>query len=85
MFKSLSYGIVRFQVFTAASMKMAAFWDVAPCSLVEVYRRFRRACYPIIALLEAASTSETSLNFYQTKWRYIPKDSQVQFEVFVVK
>jgi hypothetical protein len=32
--------LVRFQVFTAASMKMTVFWDVAPCSLVEVYRRF---------------------------------------------
>jgi hypothetical protein len=30
-----------FQVLTAASMKMAVFWVVAPCSLVEVYRRFR--------------------------------------------
>jgi hypothetical protein len=25
-------------------VKMAVFWDVAPCSLVEVYRRFRGAC-----------------------------------------
>jgi hypothetical protein len=25
-------------------MKMAVFWDVALCSLVEVYRRFRGAC-----------------------------------------
>jgi hypothetical protein len=25
-------------------MKVAVFWVVAPCSLVEVYRRFRRAC-----------------------------------------
>jgi hypothetical protein len=24
--------------------KMAVFWVVAPCSLVEVYRRFRGAC-----------------------------------------
>jgi hypothetical protein len=28
----------------AASMKMTVFWDVAPCCLVEVYRRFRCAC-----------------------------------------
>jgi hypothetical protein len=35
---------VRFQVLTAASTKMAVFWDVAPCSLVEVYRLFRGAC-----------------------------------------
>jgi hypothetical protein len=23
---------------------MAVFWDVAPCSLVEIYQRFRGAC-----------------------------------------
>jgi hypothetical protein len=33
----------RFQVFTAASMKMTAFGDIAPCSLVEADRRFRGA------------------------------------------
>jgi hypothetical protein len=27
-----------------AILKMAVFWVVAPCSLVEVYRRFRGAC-----------------------------------------
>jgi hypothetical protein len=35
---------VRFQVLTAASMTMPVFWVVAPCSLVEVYRRFRGVC-----------------------------------------
>jgi hypothetical protein len=35
---------VRFQVLTAASMKMAVFWVVAPCSLVK-FRHFRGACY----------------------------------------
>jgi hypothetical protein len=40
---SIFYGnrMLRFQVFTAASMKMAVFWVVAPCSLVDVYLRFR--------------------------------------------
>jgi hypothetical protein len=33
---------LRFQV-TAASLKMTIFWDVVPCSLVEVDRRFRGA------------------------------------------
>jgi hypothetical protein len=28
--------LVRFQVLTAASMKMTVFWDVAPCSLLEI-------------------------------------------------
>jgi hypothetical protein len=35
---------VRFQVLIAASMNMAVFWVVAPCSLVEVLRRFRGTC-----------------------------------------
>jgi hypothetical protein len=40
-------------------MKMAVFWVIAPCSLVEIYRD------ALIALMmEAASTSETSVNFY---------------------
>jgi hypothetical protein len=33
--------IVRFQVLMAASMNVIIFWDVAPYSLVEIYRRFR--------------------------------------------
>jgi hypothetical protein len=69
-------------------LKMAVFWVVAPCRLVEVYRRFRDAsCLyhqgddrpaSIIALMmEAASTSETSVNFYQTTRRYNPEDSHL--------
>jgi hypothetical protein len=30
-------------VIAVLAMKMVAFWDTAPCSLVEVHRRFRRA------------------------------------------
>jgi hypothetical protein len=40
----LQHKKVGFEVFTAVSMKMAVFWVVAPCSLVEVYRRFRGPC-----------------------------------------
>jgi hypothetical protein len=129
---------------------MADFWDVAQCSLVEVYRRFRGANWrhlfssqpfilacliytgpwsfvlfcgrlwsallPLVPLLspyshslphwpgqgstlsdrfpylkpilrarllialmmEAVSTSETSVNFYQTTWRYITEDSHLR-------
>jgi hypothetical protein len=42
--KELAFVNLRFQVLTAASMKMAVFWVAAPCILVEVYRRFRGAC-----------------------------------------
>jgi hypothetical protein len=36
---------------------MTVFWDVTPCSLVEIYRRLR-------GTLEAVHISETSDNFY---------------------
>jgi hypothetical protein len=32
--------VVRFQVFTAATMNITALWDIAPHSLIEVNRRF---------------------------------------------
>jgi hypothetical protein len=38
----IKYGT--FQVLAVASMKMAVFWVVVPCSLVEVYWHFRGAC-----------------------------------------
>jgi hypothetical protein len=34
---------MRFEVLTAASMKMVVFWVVAPCGPVEIYRHFRGA------------------------------------------
>jgi hypothetical protein len=45
-------------------MKMAVFWVVAPCSLVEVYRRFRGTCClhhqgPILDLFNASSVIRT--------------------------
>jgi hypothetical protein len=36
---------VRLQVLTAASMKIRAFWNISPCSLVVIDRRFRGAYY----------------------------------------
>jgi hypothetical protein len=42
-------------------MKMTVFWDVAPCSLIEVYRRLRGA-YCV---------------HHQTTWRVIPEDSHL--------
>jgi hypothetical protein len=32
--------LVGFEVLTAVNTKMAVFWVVAPCSLVEVYKKF---------------------------------------------
>jgi hypothetical protein len=59
-------------------MKMVVFWVVAPCSLAEVYRRFRGA---IALMMEAASTSETSVNVYQTAWRNNSEHSNFHTEI----
>jgi hypothetical protein len=64
---------------------MAVFWVVAPCSLVEVYQRFRGPCclhhqLLIVLMMEAARTSETLVNFYQTA---ILKEFALTFVFFV--
>jgi hypothetical protein len=51
--------------------KFRVFWDVAPCSHVEVNRRFRGA-YCLMM-----SASETSVNFNVTTWRYNTEDSEL--------
>jgi hypothetical protein len=48
-------------------MKMAVFWVAAPV----VWWKFIKL---IALMMEAASTSETSVNFYRTTQRYKPED-----------
>jgi hypothetical protein len=46
------------------SVKMIVYWDVAPCSLVEIDRRFRGDNHYLhYQGIEAVSSSETSVNF----------------------
>jgi hypothetical protein len=52
-------------------MKMTVVWDVAGCSLVLHYTGV------LIALMKAASTSETFTKFDQTTRRNIPEDSHI--------
>jgi hypothetical protein len=84
-FNKILYNIVRFQVLTTASMKMPVFWVFAPCSLVEVYRRFRGTwtwrCLLIALMMETASSSETSVNWYQTTRRNNPEDSHLLYNI----
>jgi hypothetical protein len=61
---------VRFQVLTVVSMKVSAFWDIAPCSLIEVDRRFT-------LMMEAVHTSEMSV-YSETTRQYIPEESNLQ-------
>jgi hypothetical protein len=46
--------------------KMTVFWDVEPCSLVDTDRRW--------AMMEAVSTSEASVNFYEPTRRIDSED-----------
>jgi hypothetical protein len=61
--------------------KEAVFWVVAPCSLVEVYRRFRVLAASIIRAMNKPQVaySETSVNLYPTTRRNIPEDSHLHF------
>jgi hypothetical protein len=63
-------------------MKMVVFWGVAPCSLVEVYRRFRGACClhhqggattqkTAIFILAAVRTSNLTWKTYVSSFRNI--------------
>jgi hypothetical protein len=52
----------------AAGIKMTLFWVVAPCSLVEIGTRFRRACCLHLGYHRpdngGIDISETSVNLY---------------------
>jgi hypothetical protein len=57
---------------------MTVFWDFATYCLVEIDDVPEVLTFSIIVLMiEAVSTSETSVNFYQTTWRNIPEDSHL--------
>jgi hypothetical protein len=53
-------------------LKMAVFWLVAPCNLVESERYFRAVVF-ISLMMEAAIITETSVKFYQNT----PEDSHL--------
>jgi hypothetical protein len=59
---------------------MAAFWDVTPCTLVEVYQRFRDAYYLHLRI----DLSKSSVNSYQTTWRRNSKDNHFKITVNVI-
>jgi hypothetical protein len=53
---------------------LVVFWDIALCSLVDPYQCFRGA---YCLLHQAVSSSETSVNIYQTAWHYISEDGLI--------
>jgi hypothetical protein len=62
---------------------MVVFRVVAQCSLVQIADVSEVLAASIIRamfalMMEAVSTSETSVNFYETTWSKIPEDSNLQ-------
>jgi hypothetical protein len=53
---------------------MAGFWDVVPCSLVDINQHFIGA---YCLHHDVISSSETSVNTYQTTWHNTPQDSHI--------
>jgi hypothetical protein len=59
------------------------FWDAAPCSLVDTYRRLRGAYCLLLPerwvalMMDTVSAFETSVSIYQTTRRSIPEDSHL--------
>jgi hypothetical protein len=55
-------------------------WEKSSSSgwLHPIFVEFRNALYSGKRMMEAAGTSETLVNFYQTTWRYNPEGSHLQ-------
>jgi hypothetical protein len=58
---------------------MAVFWDVAPCSVVDtdVSKKLTASIIRVMMMMEAANSSETSVNIYKTTWHNIPEDNHL--------
>jgi hypothetical protein len=62
----------------SSGLKFRVFWDIMPCSQIDVDRRLRCACcLHHQGDTEAARTSETSVDIDLTTWQYIPEDSEL--------
>jgi hypothetical protein len=68
------FGVV---VFVRKSVEFRVFWDILPCSQMSTDVSEVRAASIIALMMEAARTSETSVNIYLTTRQYIPEDSEL--------
>jgi hypothetical protein len=59
------YNILRFEIVGAETMNSTIFWDVTPCSLVEVDQHFEQSillAYSSTLYMGAVHSSEKSIN-----------------------
>jgi hypothetical protein len=77
----IAHYLQAYDVYIIRHMRFAAFWDIAPCSLVEGDRRFRGASIirAMSALtIEAVRTSKTSVNLYEITRCNIPEGCHLE-------
>lgn len=71
---------MRFQVLTVVVMKTAVFWFLAPCSVAEVYCRFRGIC---CLVLQGGTTQDT--HTHPNKYSAVLFSGQITALVSVVR
>jgi hypothetical protein len=71
---SHNYSIVTLHNRQYHRLKIAVFWDVAPCSLSDIDRRFSTNTLT----KESVSSSQTLVSIYHSTRCYIPPDSHLQ-------
>jgi hypothetical protein len=64
---------------------MTVFWDVVPCSLVEidVSEVLTASIITIALMMEAVSTPETLVNFYHTTQHNMPEDNHLHYNILM--
>jgi hypothetical protein len=69
---------VGLEVLTAVSTKVAVSWVVAPCSLAEVYQRFRGPCclhHQGDETCRICSENEKNVRLYNLDWKSVGEDT----------
>jgi hypothetical protein len=72
---------VRFEGFTAMTMKNAVFWDVAPCSSLQLPAHAGHRSWIFSLKMEAIRSSETSVKKISTR-RHIPENGILQIDKY---
>jgi hypothetical protein len=66
--------LVRFEVLTAVTVKIAVFWNVTHCSLVSYYQRFGGTCCLHVLVKDVRQNVGTSLTGYSASQ---PRDTNL--------